>query len=67
MVMNKPKNKIEEGVYTVDSDKLAYGYVSGNYSDQGCVTVTWTMSIRHIHSKLTTITKVAHSKFIHRC
>ena len=39
--MNKPKNKIEEGVYTVDSDKLAYGYVSGNYSDQGRVTVTW--------------------------
>jgi len=30
-----------EGVYIVDSDRLAYAYVSGNYSDQGCVTVTW--------------------------
>ena len=30
-----------EGVYTVDSDQLAYAYVAGNYSDQGCVTVTW--------------------------
>ena len=30
-----------EGVYVVDSDRLAYAYVSGNYSDQGCVTVTW--------------------------
>jgi hypothetical protein len=31
----------DEGVYIVDSDRLAYAYVSGNYSDQGCVTVTW--------------------------
>ena len=31
----------KEGVYVVDSDQLAYAYVSGNYSDQGCVTVTW--------------------------
>ena len=30
-----------KGVYVVDSDQLAYAYVSGNYSDQGCVTVTW--------------------------
>jgi len=36
----KPTNT-DEGFYIVDSDKLSYGYVSGNYSDQGCVTITW--------------------------
>jgi hypothetical protein len=30
-----------EGNYVVDSDQLAYAYVSGTYSDQGCMTVTW--------------------------
>ena len=35
------KSTKDNGVYTVDSDKLSYGYVSGTYSDQGCMTVTW--------------------------
>ena len=37
---NKNPTK-DEGVYTVDSDKLSYGYVSGTYRDQGCITVTF--------------------------
>lgn len=37
----KPTKEEGFGQYTVDSDQLAYAYVSGNYSDQGCVTVTW--------------------------
>ena len=35
--MKKSKKELDEGFYIVDSDKLAYAYVSGNYSDQGCV------------------------------
>ena len=31
----------EEGFFTVDSDLLSYGYVSGTYSDQGCMTIAW--------------------------
>lgn len=38
--LNKKPTK-DTGTYTVDSDKLSYGYVSGTYSDQGCITVTW--------------------------
>ena len=30
-----------QGVYQVDSDKLSYGFVAGNYSDQGCMTITF--------------------------
>lgn len=37
----KKPTSIDKGIYVVDSDQLAYGYVSGNYSDQGCITVTW--------------------------
>ena len=33
--------KPTEGIYDIDSDRLSYAYVSGTYSDQGCITVTW--------------------------
>ena len=42
----KPTNQ-DEGFYIVDSDKLSYGYVAGNYSDQGCVTITWDDGTTH--------------------
>ena len=35
------KQNTEDGIYEIDSDRLSYGYVSGTYSDQGCLTVTW--------------------------
>ena len=38
---NYSNTKPIEGVYDIDSDRLSYAYVSGTYSDQGCITVTW--------------------------
>jgi len=42
MDMKKTKKQLDpENFYIVDSDKLSYGYVSGTYRDQGCMTVTF--------------------------
>ena len=47
----KPTKEEGFGQYTVDSDQLKYGYVAGNYSDQGCVTVSWNDGTSHAWHK----------------